>query len=108
MSEHQHSPLLIPLSTVMKHSSPRDSRVIVPPLQMKSAHGMHDVCLLTKAQCKKQKGQKDYDTWCSQVVSNPCTVNIPLSDNGFWILLQFAVRGGAMFHIGILEKSGCE
>ena len=33
------------------------------------------------------------------------TVNIPLSDNGFWILLQFAVRGGAMFHIGISEKT---
>ena len=33
------------------------------------------------------------------------TVDIPLSDNGFWILLQFAVRGGAMFHIGISEKT---
>ena len=33
------------------------------------------------------------------------TVNIPLSDNGFWILLQFAVRGGAMFHIEISEKT---
>ena len=33
------------------------------------------------------------------------TVNIPLSDNGFWIVLQFAVRGGAMFHIGITEKT---
>ena len=33
-------------------------------------------------------------------------MNIPLSDNGFWIILQFAVRGGAMFHIGMSEKSG--
>ena len=32
------------------------------------------------------------------------TVNLPLSDNGVWILLQFAVRGGAMFYIGISEK----
>ena len=31
-------------------------------------------------------------------------MNIPLSDNGFWGFLQFAVRGGTMFHIGISEK----
>ena len=36
---------------------------------------------------------------------NVSTVNIPLSDNGFWILLQFAVRGGGMIHIGISEKT---
>ena len=33
------------------------------------------------------------------------TVHLPLSDNGFWILLQFAVRGGAMLHIVISEKT---
>ena len=32
------------------------------------------------------------------------TVDSPLSANGFWVLLQFAVRGRAMFHIGISEK----
>ena len=32
------------------------------------------------------------------------TVDSPLSDNGFWVFLQFAVRGRAMFHIGISEK----
>ena len=32
------------------------------------------------------------------------TVDSPLSANGFWVLLQFAVRGRAMFHMGISEK----
>ena len=51
----------------------------------------------------------DHDTFLlsslsPSLQSNHNTVDSPLSDNGFWVLLQFAVRGRAMFHIGISEK----
>ena len=49
-----------------------------------------------------------FSLFCQHISFLTHTVDSPLSDNGFWVFLQFAVRGRAMVHIGISEKSGCE
>ena len=50
-----------------------------PPLSLCTLCGCHAVCCFTHSTTqkafvlqKKRKKKRDYDTWCSQVVSNPC------------------------------------
>ena len=52
-----------------------------PPLSLCTLCGCHAVCCFTHSttqkvfvlQKKREKKKRDYDTWCSQVVSNPST-----------------------------------